>query len=300
MDRHNPYQHHHHQLHHQQQLQHLPAVDLSGGGGERIPQWSVQETEELLRIREELDQTFMETKRNKLLWEVVASKMSDKGFVRTADQCKSKWKNLVTRFKGCETTEPEAMRKQFPFYNEIQTIFSARMQRMLWSDTAEASTSKRKPQISSDDDEEDEDEDDPEHEINDELLSLVETHQKGTTVMTSNPRKRAKKAKGETPTTTTSGSSVKEVLEEFMRQMVKTEKEWREACERRERERERREREWRRRMAELEEERVAAERRWMEKEEERRVREEVRAQKRDLLIDALLTRLNTDHHRPSN
>lgn len=112
MDRRNPFQHHHHhhQLHHhliqQQQLPPPPqsttaAMDPGGGGGggERIPQWSIEETKELLAIREELDQTFMETKRNKLLWEVVAAKMADKGFVRSAEQCKSKWKNLVTRYK---------------------------------------------------------------------------------------------------------------------------------------------------------------------------------------------------------
>lgn len=111
MDRRNPFQHHHHhhQLHHLIQQQQLPppppqsttatAMDPGGGGGERIPQWSIEETKELLGIREELDQTFMETKRNKLLWEVVAAKMADKGFVRSPEQCKSKWKNLVTRYK---------------------------------------------------------------------------------------------------------------------------------------------------------------------------------------------------------
>ena len=50
-------------------------------------------------IRAELDPTFMETKRNKLLWEVIATKMKDKGYNRSAEQCKCKWKNLVTRYK---------------------------------------------------------------------------------------------------------------------------------------------------------------------------------------------------------
>ena len=106
MDRRNPFHLHDHQLYQlfqQQQLTPPPqsttaAMDL-GGGGERIPKWSIDETKELLGIREELDQTFMETKRNKLLWEVVAAKMADKGFARSAEQCKSKWKNLVTRYK---------------------------------------------------------------------------------------------------------------------------------------------------------------------------------------------------------
>ncbi|XP_010490572.1 PREDICTED: trihelix transcription factor GT-3a [Camelina sativa] len=315
MDRRNPFQHHlhHHQLHHHHliQQQQLPppsqstmaAMDPGGGGGERIPQWSIEETKELLGIREELDQTFMETKRNKLLWEVVAAKMADKGFVRSPEQCKSKWKNLVTRYKACETTEPDAIRQQFPFHNEIQSIFAARMQRMLWSDPTEPSTSSKRKhnQFSSDDDEEEEEEvDEPNQDINEELLSLVETQKKETEVITTstsaNPRKRAKKGKGVTKAETAAGSTIKEVLEEFMRQTVKMEKEWRDAWEMKEREREKREKEWRKRMAELEEERAAAERRWMEREEERRMREEVRAQKRDTLIDALLNKLNRDHN----
>lgn len=68
-------------------------------GGDRFPQWSLNETREFLAIRAELDRTFMETKRNKLLWDVISSKMKEKGFIRSAEQCKCKWKNLVTRYK---------------------------------------------------------------------------------------------------------------------------------------------------------------------------------------------------------
>lgn len=206
--------------------------------------------------------------------------------------------------QACETTEPDSIRQQFPFYNEIQSIFAARMQRMLWSEATEPSTSsKRKHHQFSSDDEEEEEEDieEPNQEINEELLSLVETHKKETEVITTststNPRKRAKKGKNVVTGTKaeTSGSTLKEILEEFMRQTVKMEKEWRDAWETKERERDKRETEWRRRMSELEEERAAAERRWMEREEERRLREEARAQKRDTLIDALLNKINRDN-----
>ncbi|CAF1793336.1 unnamed protein product [Brassica oleracea var. botrytis] len=308
MDQRNPFHHHHHhhhQHHHLIQQQQLPPPPQSttaamdpGGGGERIPQWSLEETKELLGIREELDQTFMETKRNKLLWEVVAAKMADKGFARTAEQCKSKWKNLVTRYKACETTEPEAIRQQFPYYNEIQSIFTARMQRVLWSEATEASTSsKRKNHQFSSDEEEEEEAEEPNQSINEELVAFVETQEKVITTSTcTNPRKRAKKGKGITGSTKaeTAGSTLKEILEDFMRQTVKMEKEWRDAWEMKEREREKRETEWRRRMSELEEERSATERRWMERENERRLREEARAQKRDTIIDILLSKLNKD------
>ena len=50
-------------------------------------------------IRAELDPTFMEKKRNKVLWEVISNKMKEKGYNRSAEQCKCKWKNLFTRYK---------------------------------------------------------------------------------------------------------------------------------------------------------------------------------------------------------
>ena len=197
----------------------------------------------------------------------------------------------------CETTEPEPIRQQFPFYNEIQSIFTARMQRMLWSEPRTSSKRKHN-QFSSD--EEVEEVEELNQDINDELLSFVETHKKDAEVITTstftNPKKRAKKGKGITGSTKaeTAGSTLKEILENFMRQTVKMEKEWRDAWEMKEREREKRETEWRRRMSELEEERSATERRWMERENERRLREEARAQKRDTIIDILLSKLNKD------
>lgn len=99
---------HHH--HHHHQYSGLHSIDTGGSGsggggvgvgsgGDRFPQWSIQETRDFLMIRAELDPTFMETKRNKLLWEVIATRMREKGYNRSAEQCKCKWKNLVTRYK---------------------------------------------------------------------------------------------------------------------------------------------------------------------------------------------------------
>ncbi|RVW32505.1 Trihelix transcription factor GT-3b [Vitis vinifera] len=70
--------------------------------GDRFPQWSIQETKEFLMIRAELDRTFMETKRKQASVEVIANKMKEKGYNRSADQCKCKWKNLVTQIQGCK------------------------------------------------------------------------------------------------------------------------------------------------------------------------------------------------------
>ncbi|XP_022145530.1 trihelix transcription factor GT-3b-like [Momordica charantia] len=289
---HHPLLHLHHQQ--QQHLQHppphlhqnLPLAADQAAAADRFPQWSIQETKEFLMIRAELDQAFMETKRNKLLWELTASKMKQKGFNRSAEQCKCKWKNLVTRYKGCETMEPEISRQQFPFYTELQAIFGARMQRILLAEAESGGSGSRKKTttmaaLSSDDDEE-----------NDDSEGVADTK------VSSRKRKKAKAAAtGGGGSGSSSINHLKEILEEFMNQQMQMEVQWREAFEAREKERQIREIEWRRNMEALEQERVMLERRWREREEQRRTREEARADKRDALITALLTKLSrSDHH----
>lgn len=66
---------------------------------DRIPQWGYHETKEFISIRAELEKDFTQTKRNKTLWELIERKMKEKGYRRSADQCKCKWKNLVNRYK---------------------------------------------------------------------------------------------------------------------------------------------------------------------------------------------------------
>ncbi|KAJ8753893.1 hypothetical protein K2173_000147 [Erythroxylum novogranatense] len=257
---------HHHQ-------HHISPVSVDTGT-DRFPQWSIQETKEFLMIRAELDQTFMETKRNKLLWEVISNKMKGKGYNRSAEQCKCKWKNLVTRYKGCETIEPESMRHQFPFYHELQAIFSARIQRTLWTEAEGTASGSKKKALQLSSDEEDDNEETSEGEK-------------------SSTRKK-KKVKTSANPTGTSTSSLRETLEEFMKQQIQMEVQWREAFEARENERRLKEIEWRQRMEALENERIMMDRRWREREEQRRMREEARAEKRDALVTVLLNKLRRD------
>ncbi|GAB4851846.1 Trihelix transcription factor GT-3b [Ancistrocladus abbreviatus] len=270
-------------VHHRQQQQQQVMMMGSLDAGDRFPQWSSQETKEFLMIRAELDRSFMETKRNKVLWEVISTKMKEKGFNRSAEQCKCKWKNLVTRYKGCETMEPEAMRQQFPFYNEMQAIFTARMQQMLWAEEAEGapSGSKKKAvaQLSSDD-EDDEDTDDGGGE------------QKISTTI--RKKRKARVGAGGGGSSSGNANSLKEMLEGFLKQQLQMELQWREAWEAREDERRRMEMEWRQAMEALEQERLMMERRWREREEQRRVRDEARAERRDVLVTALLERLRRE------
>ncbi|XVE76561.1 hypothetical protein DITRI_Ditri12bG0183200 [Diplodiscus trichospermus] len=274
---------HHHSHHHrhppqQQQQQPYQQVPISVNvDTDRFPQWSIQETKEFLMIRAELDRSFMETKRNKLLWEVISTRMRERGYNRSAEQCKCKWKNLYTRYKGCETMEGEAMRQQFPFYNEMQAIFSARMQGVIWSESEGGATgSKKKAMLSSD-----EEEDTEETELD-----------KGSV----RKKKKSKTGAGIGGSTRGSSNNIKEILEDFMRQQMQMEMQWREAFEARENERRLKEMEWRQTMEALENERIMMDRRWREREEQRRMREEARAEKRDALITALLNKLRREDH----
>ncbi|QCE03577.1 trihelix transcription factor GT-3b-like [Vigna unguiculata] len=263
--------HRHHGQQQQPQQQRLPPQNTSANvdASDRFPQWSIQETKEFLVIRAELDQTFMETKRNKQLWEVISTRMKEKGYHRSAEQCKCKWKNLVTRYKGFETMEQEATRQQFPFYNEFNAIFTARMQRMLWAEAEGGSKKNKGTQLSSDEEED----------------GNEESAEAG------GGRKKKKAKIAGSGGGGGSLNSLKEILEEFMRQQMQIEAQWMEAFEARENERRLKEMEWRQAMEVLENERIMMEERWREREEQRRIREEARAEKRDALITALLNKL---------
>ena len=69
-------------------------------------QWGPEETRELIAIRGELEKDSSVAKRSKALWEAVSSKMSARGFNRTSEQCKCKWKNLLIRYKVMYSRNP--------------------------------------------------------------------------------------------------------------------------------------------------------------------------------------------------
>ncbi|CBI29238.3 unnamed protein product, partial [Vitis vinifera] len=211
--------------------------------------------------------------------------MKEMGYKRTPDQCKCKWKNLVNRYKGKETSDPENGR-QCPFFEELHAIFEERaknmQRRLLESEAGSMQSRKRARRISAGDhssDEFSEDEDDDEDDSEEERLPR-----------SSNPRKR--KAERERP----SASSIPEMLKEFFQQQQRMEMQWREAMERRAQERQMFEQEWRQSMEKLERERLMVEQAWREREEQRRAREESRAEKRDVLLTTLLNKLIHENH----
>ncbi|KAK8574170.1 hypothetical protein V6N13_097160 [Hibiscus sabdariffa] len=198
-------------------------------------------------IRAELDRSFMETKRNKLLWEVVSTRMREMGYNRSAEQCKCKWKNLFTRYKDAKYAIIRKRRR-----GETEAV-----------------------QLSSDEEED--------------IMEEKELEKSSV------KKKKQGKASGAAGSSTS--NSIKEVLEDFMRQQIEMEMQWREAFDARENERRSKEMEWRQKMEALENERLLMDQRWYEREEQRRIREEARAEKRDALITALLNKLRReDHH----
>lgn len=87
------------------------------------------------------------------------------------------------------------------------------------------------------------------------------------------------------------GNSVSEVLHDWFEHQRRMEVQWREASERRAKERWVFEQDWRMSMEKLERERFTSEQAWREREENRRIREENRAEKRDFLLTSLLHKL---------
>ncbi|KAF7809416.1 trihelix transcription factor GT-3b-like [Senna tora] len=218
--------------------------------GPAQPQWSHQETKEFIAIRAELERDFSASKRNKTLWEVVSLKMSERGFRRSPEQCKCKWKNLVNRYKGKETSDPEHGR-QCPFFEELHAIFAERAQNMqrllLESETRSTQTRKGTKRLSGDRSSEEFSEDDDE----------VEDDSEEERPARSNSRKR----------------KADRVLVEKSSRATNPANEWRQS------------------MEKLERERLLIEQAWREREEQRRMREESRAERRDALLTTLLSKL---------
>ncbi|KAM5573749.1 trihelix transcription factor GT-3b [Rosa sericea] len=247
-------------------------------------QWGPDETRELIAIRGELERDSSVAKRSKALWEAVSSRMTARGFSRTSEQCKCKWKNLLIRYKGKETSDPETGRK-CPFFEELQAVFTERernMQRLLLDSEAGTPRSKKrvkKARSGRSSDELSEDPDEDEDGSNGNIKKM-----KAERVVT--PR-----AMNATANFSSGSGSVTEMLKEFLKQQQRMEIEWREMMERRTQERQLFEQEWRQRMVKVERERLMVEKDWREREEQRRMREESRAERRDALINSILNKL---------
>ncbi|KQK07886.1 trihelix transcription factor GT-3b [Brachypodium distachyon] len=304
-----------------------PAAAAEPPERERLPQWSHAETAAFLAIRADLDRSFLSTKRNKALWEAVSARLHDHGgFARTPDQCKSKWKNLVTRFKGSAHPPPPpdaadtpqhqhhpgdhpgtggsggassaARGGGFPFHDEMRRIFDARVER---ARALEAKKAKGKHHARSGhdhlhpDDADDDGQGDEAGEEEDEEADILEDEEEEsraaeTTRGAAGPGKKRRRKSTAAPAGNEQGE-VEAMLREFMRRQAEMDERWAEAAEARDAERRAREEEWRAAMVALGEERLALVRRWREREDAWRARAEEREERRHRLIAALLAKL---------
>lgn len=261
---------------------------------ERFPHWGNQETRDLIEIRAQLEGDFTAApRRNKNLWEMVASRMREKGHRRTSEQCKCKWKTLVNRYKGHEASDDG---RQSPFFEELNAVFTARANRMHQAQLeAEAGNSKGRKRDQSHEEISEEQAEEEEIEVN--------QAGKGRNVQRRRPGKEKLQKVGEmdneliqsrTHATNKHGSFIdglKVIMKNFIQQQQIIDLQWRESMQKRAEEREIFEQEWRLKMEKLEQERLMMEQAWREKEEQRRLREESRAEKRDALLTMLLNKL---------
>ncbi|KAL5550797.1 hypothetical protein UlMin_000973 [Ulmus minor] len=257
--------------------------------------WSQDETKELIRIRTEMERDSTVAKRSKALWEAVSSKMAERGFSRTPEQCKCKWKNLLNRYKGQETSDPENGRP-CPFFEELHALFTEReksMQRLLLESEIGSPKSKKKMKRSStaqfsDDFSENEEEKD---ETDEEMPARSNTRKRKAERTTLD-----KSGKATSTASTSNGNDIEEVLKDFLKQQQRMEKEWMEMMEKRAYEQQLFEQQWRQTMEKLERDRLMMEQAWRESQEQRKMREEGRAERRDALLTALLNKLIHDNN----
>ncbi|KAK9928270.1 hypothetical protein M0R45_025416 [Rubus argutus] len=223
-------------------------------------QWGPDETKELIAICGELERNSSVAKRSKALWEAVSSRMADRGFNRSSEQCKCKWKNLLIRYKGKETSDPETGRK-CPFFEELQAVL-----------LKEKRTCR-------------------DYFLNPRRVLPVPRRSIGNLKKRKAERVILPRVSNTTASFNCGTSTIPEMLNEFLKQQQRTEIEWREMMERRAHERQLFEQEWRQKMVKVERELLMTEKAWREREEQRRIREESSAERRDALITTILNKL---------
>ncbi|PHT39962.1 hypothetical protein CQW23_18816 [Capsicum baccatum] len=290
------------------------AVSVAGidglGGDDRVPPWSNEGIRDLIAIRSELETEFTSAKRSNLknLWEIVGVRMNERGgYRRSGEQCKTMWNNLINRYKGKGTSDPDNG-GQFPYFADLHALFSSNTnnaQRLQLEPEAGSQQVRKRPRRTSGDhssEEISEDEEGYANESDEGKLARSNVARKKKTEKekrprTSNAEKPPRQASsGSINNTGRAVDNIQEMLREFLQQQLSIDMQWREAMEKRAREREVFEQEWRSSMEKLERDRMMMEQSWREREEQRRAREESRAEKRDALLSTLLNKLIGENH----
>lgn len=192
---------------------------------------------------------------------------------------------------------------QFPFYDELHAVFSAKANQLQQSvhepEAGSMQSRKRARGVHGDESSEEHSEDiEDDNESDDEDVAYGNLAQQKKVEKEKRPRAAAS-AKSPRQRITTGPSNngsarasiLQEMLQKFLQQQQRIEMQWRESMEKKARERERYEQEWQQTMENLQKERIMQEQAWRERDEERRTREESRAERRDALLTTLLKKL---------
>ncbi|KAJ9080137.1 hypothetical protein DSO57_1028222 [Entomophthora muscae] len=85
---------------------------------ERSDNWSVEETEALLKILIANKKRFNDIRRHPGLWAQIAAEMGTKGYCRSVDKCKNRWKVLVAKYKKNPRHHPD----KFEFFDQMSIL----------------------------------------------------------------------------------------------------------------------------------------------------------------------------------
>ncbi|CAA0821374.1 Trihelix transcription factor GT-3b [Striga hermonthica] len=286
-------------------LHHQIMIPFSSGGGvagdddfsrrdERFPQWGNQETRDLIEIRAQFEVELAAEERDKNLWEAVANGMRVKGYWRTPDQCKAKWKDLVSRYKEHEASAADNNIRHCPFFDELHTIFTSRsnLTQPPFTNSSNNPANARENQSleefsqEPDNEQETEPEHSPKTRIPPKRKPIREKRQK-----TAENENHPKPFHRNTNSNENALHSFHEMMRTFIVSQQRMDMQWMESMEKNAKERELLEDEWRKKMEGLERERLMMESTFREREEQRRLKEESRAEKRDELFTMLLNKL---------
>lgn len=180
--------------------------------------------------------------------------------------------------------------RQCPFFDELHALFTARENRMQHAQLDLEKGRKRLKNVSGDRSHEEYSE-----ERGDEEETGIDQAGMGTVApkRKAGGEKRRKTGQSEKRLDNNDHvlASIQEMLGSFIEQQQRIDMQWKESMEKCAQEREVLEQEWREKMEKLERERLGMEQAWREREEQRRLREESRAEKRDALLTTLLNKL---------
>ncbi|CAI5470551.1 unnamed protein product [Closterium sp. Yama58-4] len=101
---------------------------LMASAADRQSHWGFHETKELIALRAEMERDFVPGRTSNHVWETISARMKEKGYRRTPNQCKCKWKVLVNRYKNKELSADGS--RSCPFFEEVDAIFKQRARNM--------------------------------------------------------------------------------------------------------------------------------------------------------------------------